>query len=197
MKNFAMALLASVLASGCVMVDLGYTANEDVRRHAVSTPQKVDITYSVSFDQLRGDFIASPQKKDIIEALRDKLAETGLFRSVSYSENPTDYHVMFKFFLWGELEKDSQDLTFASIALGCAIPIWQDMYFDGSAQLYLKNIQVASSAHAEVLRNFVWLPCLPFGCIWNAWTGWSMVGDGVLNALINDISGEHSRRFLR
>ena len=54
MKNFAMALLASVLASGCVMVDLGYTANEDVRRHAVSTPQKVDITYSVSFDQLRG-----------------------------------------------------------------------------------------------------------------------------------------------
>lgn len=197
MKKLFVGMWLSLLCAGCVLVDMGYTENEDIRSSALNSARRVDITYSCAFDSLHQEYLGAPEISELIEQLREKMLETGLFRSVSYSENPTDYHVMFKFYLYGLTEKESSDSSFASIALGFAIPIWQDTHFDGSAQLYLKNIQVASSAKAEVLRCYKWLPCLPFGLIWNPWTGWNMVADGVLNALVNDIADEHRRQFLR
>ena len=99
----------SVLFSGCIMWDAGYTDNTPVIETRISVEDKVPISYDVILDLDRNDIIAAPEMQELRDKIEEGLKATGLFSEVLYGKGTIDdsYHVSFLFRQAGMTVEDS------------------------------------------------------------------------------------------
>ena len=191
-------ILLMLLSHGCIMWDAGYTDNAPVTNHGVSPNNQFPVAYDISIKFERNDFSAAPDRKELMKKVESALNATGLFSLVSYGEKGGEdsYHISFSFHQAGIREHESVGWALLSGYSLLTIPYAEIATFDGVATLSLKGEAIYSTAKAEELRCFVWLPVLPLGFFMNEWSAWHYVEKGIINALVNDISDFHKKRFL-
>ena len=188
-----------ILVSGCVMWDAGYTENQPVTRYELNSADKVPVTYSVNIIAERPDIIAMPDAKGLREKIENALRETGLFSKIQYGAKggKDSYHIEFTFHQAGMTVEQSMGLAIISGYTLLFVPVCEVITFDGSAVLSLQGKSIFSVAKAEELRCLIWWPMAPFGIFMNAWSVWHFVEKGTVNALCEEITQEHKRRFLQ
>ena len=188
----------TVVFQGCVEWDAGYTNNDDVVKYMVSNDIKVPITYSLSNIKNRNDEPGMSDVKGLRDRIETALIATGLFSEVSYGEKggADSYHAEF------HIRQDGMTID-QSVGLGLAlgytfvlIPMGEVFTLDSYAVLYLQGKPIYSTAKTEEYRRLWWLPVLPAGIVLNPWVVWSQIENGNVNALVNDISDYHKKRFL-
>ncbi len=188
----------SVLFSGCIMWDAGYTDNTPVIETRISVEDKVPISYDVILDLDRNDIIAAPEMQELRDKIEEGLKATGLFSEVLYGKGTIDdsYHVSFLFRQAGMTVEDSMAVGLLAGYTFFLVPTGEVCTFDGSAVLSLKRKPIYSTAKAEELRCLSWLPLAPAGLFMNSWSVWHYAELGTVNALVNDIAAYHRKRFL-
>ena len=201
-KAFGPLLLSLALLgglSGCVIWDAGYTENKPVSRYVVPPADKFPITYSVSMSAERDDVFALPEVKGLRKKIEDALLATGMFSEVSYGAKggQDSYHIDFSFRQSGVREDQSMAVAFLSGYTLLLFPTGEVLTFDGSAVLSLQGKPLYSTAKAEEIRCLNWLPLAPIGLFMNSWTVWNALETGSVNALCEEISHEHKRRYLK
>ena len=176
-----------MMLSGCLLIPSGYTPdvnfvrNDEIKKYAV--------TFSVDYLSDGDRSIGRASREKYIDWLKDDLMKSGAFSSVTYKSfaQKSNYHIHFIFHY-------SCMPVGRSIALGVligysfgTIPVWQNMFLDSSAILYLNNKPIYSPATAENLRCYIWVPFLPVGLVWNSWWAWTTQEKKCYRYLINEI----------
>lgn len=192
-------LVLTLYLSGCIVWDAGYTENKLISRYEVPIEDKFPITYSVSMGAERDDVIALPNVKDLRRKIENALKATGMFSEVVYEANggQDSYHVEFSFHQAGMREDQSIAVGLLSVYTLLFVPTGEVLTFDGSAVLSLQGKPLYSTAKAEEIRCLIWLPLAPIGLFMNVWTTWDALSDGTINALCEEITQEHKRRYLK
>lgn len=189
----------SVLFSGCICWDAGYTENKSVSKYEISSNDKFPITYSVDISVERGDDFVSLDIKSLREKIESALWATGMFSEVQYGDKGgmSSYHIEFSFRQSGMSEDDSLGLACLAGYTLFLIPVCDICTLDGSAVLSIQGNPIYSTAKAEEVRCLIWLPMAPIGLFMNAWSVWNYAEKGIVNALCESIAQEHKRRFVK
>jgi hypothetical protein len=189
--------LSALCLSGCIAWDAGYTANAPVRNCEARTDEKIPIGYSIVLKRDGSDVAASPDASGLREKVEMALKDTGLFSEVTYGARDVEesYHLTFRFHQGYVAEAESSILGMLSGCTFTLVPNVERSTFDGIAELALQGKILYTSAKAEEVRYFIWLPVLPAGLFMNSWSAWGAVETGTVNALVNDVADFHRKRF--
>lgn len=201
MRKSFFAIVAVLFAtglSGCLSYSRGYCDGEVFLRKNLTESQKYPITYSVEY--IQADLVESPLNGDnnigFRDALRKALEETGLFSSVQYERTASDdsYHIEFRVWRSGTDRSIAEGAGVVCSSTLFLIPAGVDETLDVSANIVLRNKDLASFGKAESVRTVYWLPFLPL-CVSPIITH-NYVDNKVVEALVNEVAKFHYDHFV-
>jgi hypothetical protein len=184
---FSLCIISVFILSGCLQIPLGYTPSVDFPQKYKN--QKYAVTFSVDYIAERDDVFGLASKEKYIKWLKDDLQKSGAFSSVTYIpfSQKSNYHIHFLIHYSYMTAKESMTMGLLMGYTFLTIPMWQTMYLDMSAILYLNGSPIHSPTTAEALRCYVWAPFLPIGLVWNQWWAWTTQEKKCYRYLVKDL----------
>lgn len=157
-----LALAALLLLPGCISIPGGAGPDgsyEDLT--AGPAAPKRDITFSVDFSADLGPANWYGEE-EIIFAIREQLAESGLFGKISYvnSHNASDYHYVFKVVHSGTDVNTRAALALCSGFSLTTIPIWHNYELNWTMSVQSHGKEVYSVSSQQTTTDIIWLPCI-------------------------------------
>ena len=199
MKKLLTVLLLAPFLSGCLLLDCGYTRNDDTAIYQTGESNKIPLTYSLKFDQCSplDRFFGAPTITSIRTKIEKALKETGLFSEVLYDDKGKEgYHIEFTYKDSGCSDEKYFGIILISTYTLYMFPIPINFSADLSAIVYLEGKPIWSVAHTEKCRYILCWYALPVGLFLNYWSVWSAVEKGIVRATVNDFAKEHIKRYL-
>lgn len=183
----ALAVCMAVSFCGCLEVPLGYTPETEIQ--PLSHSKKYTVTYSVDYISDGDVSMGRANEAMYINWLGEYLQKTNAFSKVAYRNftAKSNYHIHFLIHYSAMPVNEAAVTVFLMGYTLTAIPMWVNMYLDVSAIVYLNQKPVFSSATAEDVRCYVWLPFLPVGLVWNQFWVWTIQEKKVCRYLINEV----------
>lgn len=189
-NDFWVAVVLAFALSGCVAWDAGYTPNAPAVGRPVAAANRFALTYSIVLSSARPAISGFPDANALREKVGRALMATGLFSGATYAEKPSgdSYHIAFDFKqtdVGGDSMMDAESLSAEILGV---FPVMEKIAFDGTAVMTAGGRSVESAVRTEEFRRLIWLPLIPFSIFADSSSAWEDVCDGVVNALVSELS---------
>lgn len=149
---------ASLTLSSCMVVSGSRDATYKFRPSQIYTASK-DVTFSVNFSNQHGEDGAY-QPEAIVKLIQEKLMDTGLYRSVTYTPyTKSNNHYVFTIDVHGIGRGARSVLCFLHGLTLTTMPMWltHDMEVRLDVENNGKKMSLATSLYA---RSYMWTPLL-------------------------------------
>ena len=180
-------LVLFVFLFGCAIVP---TSNIPEYREAeqpkIEKNERKNISFSVNVYGSGGNLFFA-KKEDLIDDIRTKLKESGLFKKVTYSSEPYEdlhYNFEFKKTIYSDDELGASMASAYSLFL---IPLWVRHYVDSTLFVTKNGKEVYSTSVPSKITIVFWAPSLILTPIFNIATAENNITKTHMNYYINEI----------
>lgn len=180
-----MILVLFLFLFGCAIIPTNNIPEyKELEQPKVEKNERKDISFSVNVYGGSSNFLS---KQDVIDTVKTKLKETGLFKKITYSSEPyEDIHYNFEF-KKTIYSKDEFAVAMAESYSLFLIPAWVKHYVDSTMFVTKNGKEIYSASVPAKITVVMWAPLLVLSPIFNTATAGSYMMKKHLNYYINEI----------
>ena len=180
-----MILILFVFLFGCAVIPTNNIPEyKEVEQPKIEKNERKDISFSVNVYG-GGDFFA---KQDMIDNIKTKLKETGLFKKITYSSEPyEDIHYNFEFKKTIYSNFDAFAVVMVESYSLFLIPAWVKHYVDSTMFVTKNGKEIYSASVPAKITVVMWAPLLVLSPIFNTATVDNYMIKKHLNYYVNEI----------